>query len=58
MVRQQEIWLRSDYVQGRHEGGGQVQEQRAGDVPEEKTLFPDEVSQAQGTDRGLRKRGA
>lgn len=58
VVRQQEVRLRRDHVQGRHQGGGKVQEQRAGDVAEEKTLVPHPVGQAQGTDRGRRERGA
>lgn len=58
VVRQQEIWLRRDYIQRRHERGGKVQEQRAGDVTEKKTLVPDQVGEAQGTDRSRRERGA
>jgi len=41
VVRQQEIRLRRDHVQGRHQGRGKVQEQRAGDVAEEETPVPD-----------------
>lgn len=58
VVRQQEVRLRCDHVQGWHQRGGKVQEQRAGDVAEEETLIPNPVGQAQGTDRGSRERGA
>lgn len=58
VVCKQEVRLRRDHVQGRHKGGGQVQEQCASHFAEEETLIPDEVVQAQGTDRFLRERGA
>ena len=47
----QEVWLRSDNVQGRVAGGGQVQEQHPDHLQQEETPLPHSLGQVPGENR-------
>lgn len=51
MVREQEVWLRYHYVQGRYQRGRKVQEQRPNHLPEEEASISHALCQIPGTDR-------
>lgn len=58
VVRQQEVRLRRDHLPRRHQGGGQVQEQRAHHQPEEAPPLPHPQRQVPRADRRRGQRRA
>ena len=58
VVQQQEVRLRRHHPEGRLKGGGQVQEQRAHHLAQEKAPLPHSLGEIQGANRRRRQRSA